>query len=356
MTKKGEIELERQFVQFSDGPTGLHVEAYLQVMQGLNRGMGWDELLGYRWVVVLGEAGTGKSTEFRQRPSILRSLGKPAFFMDITRLAKHGPKIAVEQATPGELEAWREGEAEAVFFLDSVDEAELRQQSLGDALRQLDAYMGDARGRARLLASCRVSDWGTASGHSDMANYIRNVGGHPEELQIVQLMPLDDNRVKRLAQHYGCSDPQGLVDAVRKASAQPFIARPLDVEWMVDYWNDHNEVGTLTELVERSVDKRLDERRPNSCLRSRLAKQKARDGLERLAGLAVLSGRWSFLVPGEESRGLGGDDTIDPRQALEDWSDDEIRELLTRASSTNPPTAGSAFTIEPFRSTSPPSG
>lgn len=331
MTKKGKIELDRQFVLFSDGPTGPHVEAYLQVMQGLNRGMGWGELLEHRWVVVLGEAGTGKSTEFRLRPSMLRSQGKPAFFMNITRLAKHGPKIAVEEATPGDLDAWREGEAKAVFFLDSVDEAELRHESLGDALRQLDVYMGDARVRAQLLVSCRPSDWSTASGHSDMANYIRGVGSDPESLQIVQLMPLDDDRVKLLARHCGCSDLQGLIDAVREASAQPFVARPLDVEWMVDYWNEHARVGTLTELVERSVDKRLDERRPSSCPRSRLAKQKARNGVERLAGLAVLSGLWSFLVPGEESLGLGRDDTIDPRQALEDWSDDEIRELLTRA-------------------------
>jgi hypothetical protein len=329
MTKT--IELDRQFVPFSDGPTGLHVEAYLQVMQQLNRGVSWDVLLKSRWNVVLGEAGTGKSTEFRLRPSILRSRGTPAFFMDITRLAKRGPEFAVEQTALADLETWREGEADGVFFLDSVDEAELRHESLGDALRQLDTYMGDARARARIVVSCRVSDWGTASGHQDMSSYIRSIGGDPDELQIVQLMPLDDRRVKDLAQHYGCSDPQRLIDAVREASAQPFVARPLDVEWLVNYWEEHGQVGTLTQLVERSVDKRLDERRPNSSPASRLPKQKARNGLERLAGLAVLSGRWSFLIPGEKHLGAGPDDTIDPRQALEDWSDDEIRELLTRA-------------------------
>ncbi len=325
------IELNRRFISFSDGPTGLHVEAYLQVAQGLNRGISWEELLKDRWVVVLGEAGTGKSTEFRHRPEVLRSQGISAFFMDITPMAKDGPELAVGSAEVGELQAWRDGGGEAVFFLDSVDEAQLRHESLGTALRKLSAFMGGANTRVRVVVSCRVSDWDSASGRQDMADYISAAGGNPNELKIVQLMPLDEERVKRLALHLGASDASGLAEAVRAAGAQPFVARPLDVEWMVDYWEQHGKLGTLTELVERSLAKRLDERRPNSCPPSNLAKQKARAGLMRLAGLATLSGRWSFLVPGEASVGVGHSDTIDPREALEEWSDHEIRELLTRA-------------------------
>ncbi|MEX1369129.1 MAG: hypothetical protein AB1Z98_38735 [Nannocystaceae bacterium] len=192
-------------------------------------------------------------------------------------------------------------------------------------------HLGDARSRARVAVSCRASDWSSASGLPHMVEYVRGDGGNPEDLKVVQLLPLDDEQVKQLARHYGASDPEGLLEAVREGSAQPFVARPLDVEWLVPYWEEHGKIGTLTELVERSVTKRLDERRPKSCPRSPLAKGKARTGLMRLAGLAVLCGRWSFLVPGEESTGEGRSDTIDPRETLEDWSDDEIRELLTRA-------------------------
>ena len=330
MTRE-KIELNRRFVPFSEGPTGLHVEAFLQVMKGLDKGLTWEELLESQWIVVLGEAGTGKSTEFRLRPKILRNRGRHAFFMDITALAQDGAEQAVAMDEIELLRSWRDGKEEGIFFLDSLDEAELRQHSLGQALRKLAAYLGNARSRARLVVSCRVSDWGTASGHTDMVDYIQGTAGDPEALKIVQLMPLNDGQVKQMAEHCGASDAAGLLEAVREASAQPFVARPLDVEWLVPYWQKYNKIGMLTELIERSVTKRLDERRPNSCPRSPLAKDKARAGLMQLAGIAALSGRWSFLVPGEESIGAGQSDTIDPREALEGWSDDEVRELLTRA-------------------------
>jgi len=325
------IDLNRRFMPLSEGPTGLHVETYLQVVQRVDKGLTWEEILSTRWVVVLGEAGTGKSTEFKLRPAILRDRGTRAFFMDITALAQDGPELAVTTEDIELLRTWRDSSEESTFFLDSLDEAELRQLSLQRALRKLGIYAGDARSRARIVVSCRVSDWSTASGYRDMIEYICGAGGAPKDLTLVQLMPLDDDQVKQLARHHGVSDAESLLEAVQEASAQPFVARPLDVEWLVDYWEEHHEIGSLTELVERSVTKRLDERRPTSCPRSPLPKDRTRSGIMRLAGLAVLCGRWSFLVPGEESIGAGQSDTIDPREALEEWSDNEIRELLTRA-------------------------
>lgn len=142
---KQKIELNRRFVPFSDGPTGLHVDAYLQLMQGLDRGLTWEELLVNRWIVVLGEAGTGKSTEFELRPLLVRRPGTQGFAMNITALAQDGPELAVRTEDTKLLEAWRNGNEQGVFFLDSLDEAELRQHSLQRALRKLAAYLGVER-------------------------------------------------------------------------------------------------------------------------------------------------------------------------------------------------------------------
>lgn len=117
---KEKIELNRRFVPFSKGPTGLHVGAYLQVMQELDKGATWEELLESKWIVILGEAGTGKSTEFKLRPRILRDQGAQAFSMDITTLALDGAEQAVAIDELELLRAWREGEGEGTFFLDSV--------------------------------------------------------------------------------------------------------------------------------------------------------------------------------------------------------------------------------------------
>jgi Effector-associated domain 1 len=446
----GIIELNRRFVEFSDGPTGLQVESHLWVTRALGKGISWDELLENRWTVILGEAGTGKSKEFEFRAKRLRETGRYAFFMDITQLANQGPRVAVSlYGLTKELDAWHHGEEDGFFFLDSVDEAKLRQRSLHQALSQLSAYMEEACLRARLIVSCRVSDWSTDSDRETLVHFIAGVRRYEQEhsrkpdaglvaaarrlvdelatvvhdlddakrfavragflakhlpvfktaatfwnevveqaigerstlealvrvsinefpyrsefreieqaiealapttprpdkapaapstqasaedLRVIQIMPFDDEQVRRFAEHRGATNVDALLEAVREAGAQPFIARPLDVEWLLDYWADHNEIGSWEQLVERSISKRLEDRRPGSCPPSVLEHDKAREGLRRLAAIAILSGRWSFLVPGERYSDKGRSDTLDPREILTDgWSERDIRELLTRA-------------------------
>ena len=251
--------------------------------------------------------------------------------MDITALARDGLELATRSDELRLLRDWKMGDGPATFLLDSVDEAQLRQQPLSRALRRLAADLGDALTRSRLIISCRVSDWSSESGVGAIEEFARAAGAEEAEVVLAQLLPLDDEQVGRLAQHHGVEDPDRLIDAVRKASAQPFISRPLDVAWLAEYWKEHRRLGTLTELVDQSIDKRLIERRPNSCPPSRLPATRAREGLMRLAALAVLSGRWSFQLPGEDAEGPGRLDTIDTRDALADWSPAEITELLTRA-------------------------
>lgn len=464
------IELNRRFVKFSDGPTALDVETHLWVTQALDKGITWDELLKNRWTVILGEAGIGKTKEFEFRAKRLRDAGQHAFFMDIALLAKHGPQVAASRdGLKKALEDWRRGTEEAFFFLDSVDDAKLHQQTLDNALAQLNAYLDEASPRARLVVSSRVSDWSTASDRSSLVRFIEvvlrqerensaranaglvaaarrlasklastvhdpddakrvatraefpvqhipafktaaifwndiidqalnrgavaaksalaalartAVNEHPynaelhdieslidtsthrttdthrhhavshsqilshesafdpttpsgeEELRIVQILPFDDDQVRRFAAHRGASDVDALLTAVHEAGAQPLIASPLDVEWLVEHWADRKDLGNLgswKELVECAISKRLEDRR-GKCPPSMLEHGKARDGLQRLAATAILTGRWSFLVPGERALDERRDDILDPRQILTDnWSEADIRDLLTRA-------------------------
>lgn len=446
----GIIELDRRFVEFSGGLTALQVETDLWVTQALGKGISWDELLEHPWTVILGEAGTGKSKEFEFRAKRLQDAGRYAFLMDIAQLASRGPQVAVSlRGLKRELDDWYHGEEDGFFFLDSVDEAKLRQQSLHDALSQLSAYMEEACLRARLIVSCRVSDWSTESDQEALVHFIAGVrrwqrehsrtpdatlvaaarrladelatvvhdqddakrivgragllAKHlpvfrtaatfwdevvdqalgqrgtlealirvaindfpyrsefreieqavrvlaptiprsdevltvpstqvsPEDLYILQILPFDEGQVRRFAQHRGAADVDALLKAVREAGAQPFIARPLDVEWLLEYWADHKALGTWEQLVERTISKRLADSKPGSRPPSVLERDKAREGLRRLAAVAILSGRWSFLIPGERYSDESRSDTLEPREILTDgWSDRDIRELLTTA-------------------------
>ena len=88
------IELNRTFWPVPDDanfdPDTLRVEA----MYG-DKTTGWPELLELSRVVVLAEAGTGKTDEFKAKATKLRAEGKAAFFCAIEELADIGIEEAI---------------------------------------------------------------------------------------------------------------------------------------------------------------------------------------------------------------------------------------------------------------------
>ena len=347
MPKDDYIELRREFAEFSEDHDPMAWD------YGLGKKLFWNELLERRLVVVLGEAGNGKTTEFRQRSRVLCEKGKSAFFLDITALAQDGVDVAVDD--PIKFEHWIDSEDHGYFFLDSVDEALLRHASFGRALRKFRARLGDAIGRSSIYVSSRCSDWQYDSHRAEIQSLFSRkeesrtqntdapeegkslenttlLGGEENpNVFIVSLRPLNGSQIKLLASHLGVTSVNDFIVGINKAGAQDFAGRPLDVKWLVDYWNQHGKIGSLTELVESSIAARLKETRRPPCPSSTLSSDRAMDGLMALSGIATLTGRWSFSIPGEYQKKSAHNDPIDPDSVLQDWAEGEIRELLTRA-------------------------
>lgn len=73
------LDLDRQFAPYRPGTES----GVVAVSWGLGRHSGtlsWIDLLDKPCVVVLGEAGTGKTTELKRQAEHLRASEKPAFF------------------------------------------------------------------------------------------------------------------------------------------------------------------------------------------------------------------------------------------------------------------------------------
>jgi hypothetical protein len=117
----------------------------------------WPELLDHSRVVLLAEAQSGKSEEFKNTAATLRNSGRAAFYTSIEQLADG--RLSLSPSEEELFNIWRGGSHEAWFFLDSVDEARLNRKKFEDALRYLAAAVGPALGRANVLVSCRASDW-----------------------------------------------------------------------------------------------------------------------------------------------------------------------------------------------------
>src|SRR5689334_4618840 len=130
------IDLKRSFVAISKGE-----EANLDIGRTWGRKIAgwldWSDLLEYRRVVLLAEASSGKTEEFRHQAETLISQGKAAFFVRIEDLADEGFEAALEPSAVDAFKHWRDISAddEGWFFLDSVDEARLNHKSLEKALR-----------------------------------------------------------------------------------------------------------------------------------------------------------------------------------------------------------------------------
>ncbi|WP_375415561.1 hypothetical protein [uncultured Bradyrhizobium sp.] len=191
----------------------------------------WSELLSQRRVILLAEASSGKSEEFRNQQSVLSAQGKPAFFIRIEELADQGFEAALD---PGSVEAftnWRTGTAQGYFFLDSVDEARLNRKNFDTALKKFARDLGRAVERAFVFISCRVTDWKVREDrllieavlpwrevakeavkdadplldpifNTEEKNQRRQVEkpkGKPGELLVVQLVPLSNDQCQQLA-------------------------------------------------------------------------------------------------------------------------------------------------------------
>lgn len=322
---RNSIALDRTFLEVPESGDGTTPEHQLGASRALGRRETWTGLLEHPYVVVLGEAGTGKSTEFaRQADEMFRS-GQAAFFVELVSLASEGLMESLDPEGEERLDVWKNTAAPAYFFLDSLDEAKLQQHTLGKALRHLQKALKTEWVRVRLIISCRVSDWMADADRMAVASIIPD--GESAKVHVVQLVPLDSSQIESLAAFAGVDDAAALLDAIRDNYAQIFVERPLDVLWLGSYWRRHKRIGSLRELVEDDIREKLKEQSRRG---STLPVTRAAQGARALAGIATLC-RWqSFLVPDE---GLDVRRSVaagDPREVLPDWSDDEIQQLLRR--------------------------
>jgi hypothetical protein len=154
------IDLDRRFWELprtGDFPTS----QYFEVARSQGKLLRWSDIILRRCAVILGEAGSGKTTEFKEQVRRFREANGYAFFLPIEALANDGLPGGLQR--PEDVAAFQTWQASAssiaFFFLDSLDEAKLRRHKLAHALRKFGHGIGvNPIDRARLIISCRGSD------------------------------------------------------------------------------------------------------------------------------------------------------------------------------------------------------
>jgi hypothetical protein len=269
------IALDRTFWPLGDGeeydPATLRAKARF----GLHL-MYWSDLLIKTRVIILAEAGTGKTHELRETARRLRREGKAAFFCHIEDLATDGLETALSEGHGEEARSWLAGDHSAWFFLDSVDEARLtNHRSFDKALRELSQALGSAVSRVHIFITARVSDWRATSdlvlvkdvlpppairdivdtqrveqdtATLDAETEIKSAAKDTQEdVQVVQPAPLTTDQMRHFAVGQGVQDVTAFMDAIACADADIFAERP-KISWNL------SPTGTsiaLSELMRR---------------------------------------------------------------------------------------------------------
>lgn len=298
---------------------------------------GWRELEDHYRVLVLADAGAGKTFEAKDRASTLRAAGANAFFIRIEAIDS-AFEDGFEVGTASEFADWLAGDGEAFFFLDSVDEAQLgTPRALEDAIRLFGARIQIARERARIIITSREDAWQALTDRTLIERYLPH--GAPVDadeakpkdsdeaesdavLKIYRLAGLKPDQIKLFAAHHGV-DANALMSAVERGGLTTLAERPFDLKALIRVWQADGALGSRLKVLQRLVELQLAPLSASGASPS-IAVDRARNGARALAAAVTLTGRSIVSLPDDPNKA----DRVDPAAALPDWSEAELDTLL----------------------------
>ncbi|WP_186264418.1 NACHT domain-containing protein [Burkholderia gladioli] len=310
----------------------------------------WSDLLEEPRVVVLSEAGSGKTAELRHICRDLRQQAKRAFFLRIEHLAKDFDD-AFEEGTPDELEDWLTSSEDGWLLLDSVDEARLKDpKDFERAIRKVGRKLSRALQRTHVIITGRTDAWRPRTDlliceaalpwttpatepeqdqESDDAVTTKDVLVSKRRKSPFRIVALDDlagEQIDRFADARGVTDIKAFKKAIERADAWSFTARPLDLDETVEFWIANKKIGSRLELIRASIDKRLEERDQDRADANPISRDRIREGARLVAAAATLAKESAIRVPDGQQNDRG----LPIKEVLTDWNDTDCQTLLTR--------------------------
>lgn len=342
------LDLQRTFLKSRFKEGGQVGDADVDFSTYLSGGhLQWADLLSQRVVVVLGEAGSGKTWEFQDQAKRLRHAGQTAFFLPLNKVTSSETFKQALGDDASSFRRWGRSDDHAYLFLDAVDESRLVGAGAFEcALQVIMSELGAHAARVSVLLSSRISDWLLASVRAAVDHCVlsRMSAATPQRHRVMQsngnlreeatkalavevftLAPLAPAQAQRLAEAHGAVPANDFWQDVQDGDYGLMVRHPRDVEWLARRWAQRRELGSYIELMEDGVSQRLKEHNDGYIAAGAvLSQEMLRIGAERLAAASVFCGRSFISLPGEPT----SDSDVDPATVLTDWDAQEQRRLL----------------------------
>ncbi len=349
------VDLGRTFHELSSQEAKTDDFDYSQAFWVRNK-LTWADVLRENRVIILSEAGSGKTTEIRNAAEALRSKNNFAFFLRLEN-AIDSIDHAFEVGTLDEYNTWISGNQEAWLFLDSVDEARLRHPSdFEKALRQIGLSCSSGKCRVRVFITSRASAWRAKTDFAltstvfpplqndqvveesdsqagdqnrkqpDAARTKSKDDTKTPGFRVVALDSLNESQVRTFASARGISESTAFMDAIERADAWSYTTRPQDLIELVEFWQQYGKLGTRLEILQNSIDRRIIEREQNRDEANPLSKDEAALGARYIAAACTFSKTQTIKVPDGIESGEG----LIVRTVLPKWDSPKISTLLSR--------------------------
>lgn len=349
------IELNRRFVECRDNEQS--DPDLVARFARTDSTLGWSDLLRKRRVVFLAEAGSGKTTEMIARAREQAEAGHASFYVFLEDVGRRGLEGALRPVDRRRLAAWRTSDQEAWFFIDSIDEAKHSGVRLRTALRAIaEAILGVER-RAHVMLSGRYTDWQFRQDLAQLTDELAIPADQalpppptPDELVIstihrerpkspppieeplvVVMTGLDKERIRVFASGKSTRDLELFLEQIEIANLWQFARRPLDLDWLVQFWHSHNRLGSLAEMLDVCIAERLRESNLDRARQDGLDETRATHAIERVGAALIFCGKATVAVPDTEIALVADSSSLDIADVLPDWSAQDRTNLLTRA-------------------------
>ncbi len=312
----------------------------------------WADLLAEPRVIVLAEAGSGKTEEVRHVCRRQRTEGKPAFFLRIEHIVDDF-EISFEEGNLEEFEAWLKSGDQGWLFLDSVDEARLRDpKDFELAIRRIGKRIERALQRTHIVITSRTEAWRPSTDlllcrtslrwdapakalteapepqgeYAVSAKAAATRDNKHAPFRIVTLEDLHGAQLETFAVVKGVTDLKAFTKELERAEAWAFTTRPLDLAETIEFWNDHQRIGSRLDLMRSSIAKRLTERDEDRATARPIAADRIRKGARLVAAATTLCQESAIRVPDGNQNSKG----LPIKDILTDWNDLECATLLSR--------------------------
>ena len=346
--------VERTFKDIPEDKINEADQQSFLVSLGWSRDTTWEDLLLSKRVLMISEAGAGKTHECRNQARRLWDAGEPAFFVELTGLGTGDLRSLLDADEEARLESWLSSQSDvATFFLDSIDELKLSLSSFEVALKRFKKGIRGQLGRVRIVITTRPIPFDeqlvrrvlpilpasmTEPSEESFAKIA--MGDHRNrqdgdtadnvapDWRTVGLMPLSDTQIVEFSKAEGVQNPAALLADLENRNAQEFARRPQDLIELCADWRQHKRIRTHRDQVAANVRVKLQARddRPEP---AELAVDRAIEGASRLA-LAMLVTRRMTVRHSAASDEIKHEAALDPTIILYDWNPNEQKALLER--------------------------